>query len=302
MLSDDVKEAYLKAGKIASETRSYARGLVKEGASILELCTAVEETIMSKGGRPAFPCNIDVNEVAAHYSSPIGDKKIIPRGALVKVDLGVHVDGYIADTAVTVSLDPTLEAMVRGADEALKEAILAIRPRAKNGDIGGNIESVIERYGFQPIRNLSGHQMTRFVLHTGKSIPNVRSLGVERIIEDEVYAVEPFLTVRSAKGQIRADDYGIYIYRFHHKEKRLRSAEAKKLLEVIWMEFKSLPFSQRWLKDVLPPEELNVAFKELVKEKCVVGYPILIEETGQTVAQAEHTLIVTKDGCMVTTL
>lgn len=301
MLSDDVTEAYLKAGKIASETRSYAKGLVKEGTSILELCTAVEETIMSKGGRPAFPCNIDVNEVAAHYSSPIGDKKIIPRGALVKVDLGVHVDGYIADTAVTVSLDPTLDAMVRGADEALKEAISAIRPRAKNGDIGGTIESAIERYGFRPIRNLSGHQMTRFVLHTGKSIPNVRGLGFERINEDEVYAVEPFLTVRSAKGKIRADNDGVYIHRLH-KEKRLRSAEAKKLLETISIEFKSLPFSQRWLKDVLPPEELNVAFKELMDKKCVVGYPILIEETGQTVAQAEHTLIVTKDGCMVTTL
>ncbi len=301
MLSDNAIEAYLKAGKIASETRSYARGLVKEGASILELCTAVEKKIMSKGGRPAFPCNIDVNEVAAHYSSPIGDKKIIPRGALVKMDLGVHVDGYIADTAVTVSLDPTLDAMVRGVDEALKEAILTIRPRAKNGDVGGTIERVIERYGFRPIRNLSGHQMTRFVLHTGKSIPNVRVLGLERIIEDEVYAVEPFLTVKSAKGQIRADNDGVYIYRFH-KEKRLRSAVAKKLLETIKMEFKSLPFSQRWLKEVLPPEELNIAFKELVDKKCIVGYPILIEETGQTVAQAEHTLIVTKDGCMVTTL
>jgi methionyl aminopeptidase len=300
LLSYDVIEAYLKAGKIAAETRSYARGLVKEGVSILGLCTAVEETIVSKGGRPACPCNIDVNEVAAHYSSPIGDKKTIPRGALVKIDLGVHVDGYIADTAVTVSLDPALDAMVRGVEEALKEAILAIRPRSRNCDVGGTIESAIERYGFQPIRNLSGHQMTRFVLHTGKSIPNVRSLGFERIIEDEVYAVEPFLTVRSAKGQIRADEDRIYIYRLH-KEKRLRS-EAKKLLEAIRMEFKSLPFSQRWLKDVLPPEELNVAFKELVKEKCVVGYPILIEETGQTVAQAEHTLIVTKDGCMVTTL
>lgn len=301
LLSNDVVEAYMKAGKIAAEARKEARGLVKEGVPILELCSKVEETIRAKGGRLAFPCNVCVNEVAAHYSSPIGDVRTILPGALVKVDLGVHVDGYIADTATTVNLNPGLDAMVRGVEEALNRAIEAVRPGVRTGDIGGAIEKAIEGYGFRPVSNLSGHQMTRFVLHTGKSIPNIRSGGFERISEGDVYAVEPFLTTRGAKGRVRSEEEEVYIHRFH-KEKRLKSVGAKKLLTAIRSEFKSLPFSMRWLTDVLPPSDLEESFRELVEQKCVVGYPVLVEETGQLVAQAEHTLIVTRDGCVVTTL
>jgi methionyl aminopeptidase len=300
MLPDDVVESYMKAGKIAAEVREYARGLVKEGASLLDICSSVEENIIKKGGRPAFPCNVDVNEVAAHYSSPIDDTRTIPRGAIVKVDLGVHINGYIADTALTVSLNPAHTAMVRGVEEALKRAIETIRPRAKNGDIGGAIESTIERYGFRPIQNLSGHQMNRFVLHTGKSIPNVQGLSFDRISEDEVYAVEPFLTTKLGKGQIRSEERDVYIHRFH-KDRTPKSPNARILLDTIRSEYKSLPFSERWLKHLLPKKELDEAFSELLKEKCIVGYPVLVEAAGQIVAQAEHTLIVTKDGCTVTT-
>ena len=193
LLPEDVIESYMKAGRIAGEIRKQVRTLVREGLPVMDLCNKVEEKIIEKGGKPAFPCNVCINEVAAHYSSPIGDERTIPAGALVKVDLGVHIDGYIADTATTVSLNPMFDAMVRGVEEALNRAIETIRPKVRNGDVGGAIEGVIESYGFRPIRNLSGHQMTRFVLHTGKSIPNVQVLGFERISEDEVYAVEPFL-------------------------------------------------------------------------------------------------------------
>jgi methionyl aminopeptidase len=301
MLPEDVVEFYMKAGRIASETRDYARGLVKEGASLLDICSRVEENIIKKGGRPAFPCNVDVNEVAAHYSSPIDDARVIPRGAIVKVDLGVHVDGYVADTALTVSLNPAHAAMVRGVEEALKRAIETIRPRAKNGDIGGAIEKTIESYGFKPIQNLSGHQMNRFVLHTGKSIPNVQSIGFERISEDEVYAVEPFLTTRLGKGQIRSEEREVYIHRFH-KDKTPKSPNARMLLDTIRSEYKSLPFSERWLRHLLRKRELDEAFSELLREKCIVGYPVLVEAAGQIVAQAEHTLIVTREGCVVTTV
>jgi len=301
VLAEDILEAYMRAGKIAAETREHARSLVKEGLPLLELCSKVEEEIREKGGKPAFPCNVCINEVAAHYSSPIGDVRSLPPNALVKVDLGVHVDGYIADTAVTVSLDPELDAMVRGVEEALKRAIETVRPGVRTVDIGEVIEGTIESYGFRPISNLSGHQMTRFVLHTGKSIPNVHGFGFEKISEGDVYAVEPFLTARGAKGRVRSEEREVYIHRFY-REKRLKSTEAKKLLTLIRSEFKSLPFSKRWLTNMLPPKELDESFNELVEQKCVVGYPVLVEETGQLVAQAEHTLIVTKDGCVVTTL
>jgi methionyl aminopeptidase len=142
--------------------------------------------------------------------------------------------------------------------------------------------------------------MNRFVLHTGKSIPNVQGIGFERISEDEVYAVEPFLTTKLGKGQIRSEEREVYIYRFH-KDRTPKSPNARTLFDTIRSEYKSLPFSERWLKHLLPKKELEEAFNELLRQKCIVGYPVLIESAGQIVAQAEHTLIVTRDGCVVTT-
>ena len=300
MLAEDMMESYLEAGRIASEVRKQARNLVREGVPMLSICEDVERLIREKGGLPAFPCNVCVNEIAAHYSSPPNDPSIVPSGSLVKVDIGVHVDGYIADTATTVCLNPEFEPMVQGVNEALEQAVKAVAPGVRTSNIGEVIEKTVEKYGFRPVWNLSGHQMTRFILHTGKSIPNVHSLSFEKIRDDEVFAIEPFLTLRSAKGAVTGREKEAYIHRFL-KEKHLRMAESRKLLAAIRKDFRSLPFSKRWLSSSWP-EETEEAFRELLEEKCVTGYPVLVEETGQLVAQAEHTVIVTKDGCVVTTL
>jgi methionyl aminopeptidase len=300
LLTKDAIEAYIKAGRIASEARRDVEKLVRGGASILDICEGVEKIIMKKGGVPAFPCNVCVNEVAAHYSSPPRDFRVIPEGGLVKVDIGVHVDGYIADTATTVSLNPELDIMVQAVREALERAIKVIVPGIRARRIGETIQGTIEEYGFKPIRNLSGHQITRYILHTGKSIPNIDNFDFNKIEEGEVYAVEPFLTRRSGSGLVAGISKEAHIYRFN-REKRVKTQEAKKLLKIIRVGYRSLPFSKRWLVGKLPDEALDRAFQELIGEKCIASYPVLVEETGEWVAQAEHTLIVTKDGALVTT-
>ncbi len=239
-----------------------------------------------------------VNDVAAHYSSPPKDVKTIPRDAVVKVDLGVQVDGYVADTATTVSLDPQYEGMVHAVNEALEQAIKAVKPKAKIGQVGQTIQSTIEKYGFKPIRNLSGHQMSRYVLHTGKSIPNVGGFMLHSIDEGEVYAIEPFLTLASGEGEVEGTG-NAYIHRFQ-KERRFSNPNTAELLASIKTNYKSLPFSLRWIKDN-GEKKMHEAFNELVAKKCVSSYPVLIEAAGCMVAQAEHTVIVTRDGCTVTT-
>lgn len=248
----------------------------------------------------AFPCNVCVNEVAAHYSSPPHDQRTIPREALVKIDLGVHVDGYIADTATTVSLKPEYDGMVFAVEKALKQVIRTIRPNVTTTQLGQTAKKTIERYGFKPIWNLTGHQLKRHILHAGKSIPSVPKFSMSRIKEGEAFAVEPFLTLSSGSGQVRGVDEA-YIFRYH-KSKPTRSPGAQKLLDWIKKECPHLPFSQRWLKDVLPPGELKPAFKELLANKGISAYPVLVEKNEKVVAQAEHTLIVTERGCVVTTL
>ena len=291
---------YIKAGRIAKEVREEARKIVREGASVLQICETVEKLIIDKGGRLAFPCNICINEVAAHYSPPPGGKKVVPEGSLVKVDLGVHIDGYIADTATSIGFDPKYDDMINAANDALEQAINVLRPGIKLSEVGGIGQKTIERYGFKPIRNLTGHQVARYVIHTGRSIPNVSGFDGFRISEDDVCAIEPFVTTSSASGEVVGGDEA-HIFRFQ-REKSVKSASARILLKEIKSRFRTLPFSERWLKGILPEDELDLTLSELLSNKCLAAYPVLVEASGNVVAQAEHTVIITRDGCVPTTI
>ena len=300
MLSEDALEKYRKAGQIAAKTREVVREFVRERMPIINICEKVEAHIRQNGGKPAFPCNVCVNEVTAHYTSPPGDTKIIPDGAMVKVDIGVQVDGYIADTALTVCFNPEYEALVRSAEEALQRAIQTIRPEVKASEIGTMIQRSIEAHGLKPIWNLTGHQIARYIIHTGKSLPNVSRLNGMKIEVDEVYAIEPFVTIAKAAGEVWEVDEA-YIYRVFGK-KPPKEIYAKQLFEAIKSEFKTLPFAKRWLGSISQLKNLDANFSRLLNSKNIVAYPVLVEKTGKVVAQAEHTLIVTKNGCEVTTV
>jgi len=290
---------YREAGRIASYVRDEGKKLVRPGASVLEVCDEVESMIMDMGGQLAFPCNICINDIAAHYSPPPNATTRIPEEAIVKVDLGVHIDGYIADTATSVGLGFGHEQMIVTAEECLERAIETVKPGVKASEVGGAIEGVVKRHGFKPIWNLTGHQISRYVLHTGKSIPNVSRLNGSKVKEDEVYAIEPFVTLPRAFGEVKGAEE-VYIYRFH-KDRSIKDENAKKLMTAIKNRFRSLPFSARWITDELPKKDFEPAFTKLLNARNITGYPVLMEKSGSIVAQAEHTIIVTSDGCEVTT-
>jgi methionyl aminopeptidase len=298
-LSEDVFKKYERAGKIAREVREEMRRFVREGMPIIEVCEKAEGLIREKGGQPAFPCNVSVNEIAAHYTSPPNDKRVIPQNSLVKVDIGVHLDGYIADTAVTVCFSPEHENLVRTAEEALKVAVKTIYAEISTSKLGAAIQKTIETYGCKPISNLTGHQIGRYLIHTGKSIPNVSHFLGSKIRKGEVVAIEPFVTVANAAGKVKNGNETT-IFRFS-KRKSLKNPHAKRLLSYIEANFKTLPFSERWLKGVVPQENHLVAFQNLLRSKCLMSYPVFIEASGKPVAQAEHTVLVVEDGCVVLT-
>ena len=252
------------------------------------------------GGKPAFPVNVGINEVAAHYTSPPGDISVIPPGSMVKVDFGVHIQGYLADTSVTVHFDPKFEPMVKASQEALQNAIHAFKPGVKMSEIGRIVQSTIERYGYRPIRNLTGHSIERYTIHAGKSVPNVpQLLNGSKILEGEVYAIEPFVTTASAEGEVTNGQYS-YIHRYI-KQKGAKDPEQRKVLEEIHEQFSTLPFAVRWLERKFSRPVAVKAVQDLVRDKCVGSYPVLVEESGRPVAQSEHTVLVTRDGCTVLT-
>jgi len=290
---------YLEAGKMAAQLKDEAAKIVAVGVPLLEVCERLERRAIELGGSPAFPVNIGVNEVTAHYTSPAEDPLTIPENSVVKVDLGVHLDGYIADTAVTFTFNPEYQDLALSAEEALQSATEAIKPGVKVSEIGTIIERSITRLGYRPIRNLMGHRIERYSLHTGKSIPNVSGIEGGMIEEGEVYAVEPFSTLRHAAGVVR-DSAETYIFRYN-RDRRLRSSEAAALLDYVKQEHRFLPFASRWLRSKPLVSSFDQAFRELVKERCIVPYRVLVEASGRPVSQAEHTVIVEKDGCRVIT-
>jgi methionyl aminopeptidase len=287
------------SGKILRETREEMKSQVRENMPVIDLCEKVEGLIRSKGGKPAFPCNVSINEVAAHYTSPPEDTLTIPEGSTVKVDLGVHVDGYVTDTAFTVSFTSEGRSMANTAELALKTALNNIHGDMTLGKIGSLIESTIKNRGFKPISNLTGHSVGRYLIHAGTSIPNVSQSSMTKVRTGEVYAIEPFVTLPDAVGRVD-DSPQATIYRLI-KAKSVKTDSAKKLLKHIETNFRTLPFAERWLIGILPREQHKMAFKELLSSKSVMSYPVFVEVSKKPVAQAEHTVLMKDYGCEVLT-
>lgn len=299
MFDDDALESFHKAGTMVAKLREEVPAMVKPGGMALEICERVEARIRQLGGKPAFPVGVGINDVAAHYTSPPGDKLTIPSHSLVKVDFGIHVKGYVTDTAITVCLEPSYEPLVRAADEALSNAIHAFRPGVKLSEIGRIIQGTITRFGYRPIRNLTGHSIDRYSVHAGKSVPNVGEFNGTKINEGEVYAIEPFVTFQQAHGSVR-DDPHAYIYRFV-KTKGAKEDVEKQILSLIRDRFTTLPFAARWLLDKFPSNIVLANLDSLVRDRCVGSYRVLVEESGMPVAQSEHTVLVERDRSVVLT-
>ena len=292
-------EKFRSSGKILCEAREEMRGYVKEGMLVLDVCEQAEALIRKKGGVPAFPCNVSINEVAAHYTSPPGDKSIIPKDSTVKIDMGVQIDGYVTDTAFTVSFNTEGRRMTAVAEFALRAVIDTIHDDMSTGRIGGIIETAIRNHGFKPISNLTGHSVGRYLIHAGNSIPNVATLAVSKVRTGDVFAVEPFVTQSDAIARVD-DSPQNTIFRLV-RAKSVKTVYAKQLLKHIETSFRTLPFAERWLTGVVPQEHHFEAFKELLISKIVTSYPVFIEASRRPVAQAEHTLLIKKDGCEVLT-
>lgn len=283
-------ENYIKAGKIASEVREYARNQDHTGRTLSEICNDVENEIIKKGGEPAFPVNVSLNDIAAHYTAEPNDPTIVQNTDVLKIDVGVHIDGYIADTAVTVSFDSKYQDLIDIAQRALDEAIGIARSNTRVSDIGRIIEKTITKYGCKPIQNLSGHSLERYTIHAGQSIPNIWTIGHSfNLSVNNVYAIEPFVTTKDGQGIVYEGKvkniFGIA------SRKRTKDQKADEFLEYLWNKFKTLPFALRWVvKDYEEKEALSL-LETLLKKKNVHAYPILVEGSNRIVVQAEHTII-----------
>ncbi len=295
-MSDETLELYKRAGKILSSALKKAKYKIHIGMPLTELCDIVENEIKVSGAEPAFPCNVSINNIAAHDTAEINDERTIPPHSVVKIDGGAHIDGYIVDSAITVSFDPDYDRLLLASQKALSNVLEIIKPGVSLREIGRIVENTIKKYGYKPISNLTGHQISRYVLHAGKIIPNVYSfLEHGEVLEGEIYAIEPFAT--NGKGEVHDLSYS-RIYALFSKPKRIHD-EVDELAVKIWNERKGLPFTPRWyLKDYSNVKQLT---EEMVRRRLAMKYPVLTEVNNSYVSQFEHTIYITKDSALVFT-
>ncbi len=276
------KEAFEKM-KVVLE---YAKSLVKPNAKILEIAEAIERKIFEVGAKPAFPVNIGINEIAAHYTPSINDQTILKEEDMVKIDIGLHIDGYISDNAFTVLVGKNSHPMIEVAKKAVEEARKVLRENVKIKEISEVIENVVSLSGFNVVRNLTGHFLDRYVVH-GISIPNVKNEIDISIPKGQAVAIEVFVT--NGSGWIK-ESSDAQIFQFK-QDRGSRTIEGKKILEMAFKDFEGLPFAKRWLKG-FSTSKVELALKDLVERECLIKYPVLREESNGLVAQWEESFIV----------
>lgn len=287
-------EDYTRAGQIASIVRENARRKNHVGRTLSEICNSIEKEITDNGGYPAFPVNVSLNEIAAHYTAEPNDQIVIKDTDVVKIDLGVHIHGFIADTAVTVSYDSKYDQLVKTAEMSLSEAMKIAKHNTKSSDIGRVIENTITTNGLKPIQNLSGHSLEQYIIHAGKSIPNIKTYGSSfSLSSNQSYAIEPFVTTKEGLGIVyegKTKNIFSLISRKPSKNK-----DADEFIAFLWEKFKTLPFALRWLVSEFEENQAQQLLNYLIKKKNIRAYPILVEGNNQVVSQAEHTVFVTEN-------
>ena len=288
-------QKYKKAGQIAVQVKDYIKPLIKKGMSLLEIAEKIENKIIELGGKPAFPTNLSINEISAHCTPSYNDETLAT--GLLKIDFGVHVDGYASDTAFSVDLENNNKnkKLIETAEQCLKNAIEAIKNEKNLGQIGQVIQTTAEKAGFSPIQNLSGHEIKEYDLHAGINIPNFNNNSPVKL-EDGIYAIEPFTT--TGQGLVyEGKPSGIYQL---VQAKNVRDSNAREILNYIIEEYSTLPFCSRWLVKKFGTRAL-LSLHLIEQAGAIHQYPQLIEKSKSPVAQAEHTIIIQNGKVEMTT-
>ncbi|MHA1616535.1 MAG: type II methionyl aminopeptidase [Candidatus Njordarchaeales archaeon] len=293
-------EDWFTAGQIVAEVLRVTKKL-KPGVYLLRICEELEKMIIKKGAKPAFPVNISINEIAAHYAGLPGDKMKIPEIGLVKLDVGAHVNGAIADAAITIGvggLPPKIQSLLKATESVLIEAISVIKDGIRVNEISNIVWKKAHEFGFGVLVDLGGHSIERWKLHAGIFIPNkpVKGKGV-KLHKGQILAIEPFLVATSRDGSTIPVWEKTHIFAINEKKKSRDT-----FLKVIYRKFNYLPFAARWIvKNQKEYNKLLQRFSMYSKQGLIHFYPPLIEARGAWVAQFEHTVLVKENSAEILT-
>jgi methionyl aminopeptidase len=285
-ISADILKNYMKAGEIGKKVREFARGFVKKDMLLIDIAEKIEGKVFELGGKIAFPLNLSLNEIAAHYTPGLKDET--KAEGLLKVDLGVEVGGFIADLAFSFDLtdDKKYSEMIKFNEFVLGEALKKLEVGCAVKIIGNTIGELVQKDGrYKVIRNLAGHGLDEDNIHAGMTISNLKNENNAEL-EDCAVAIEPFLT--TGAGEIyEGKPSEIYVLQ---QERMPRDRDVRNLLAHIKENYRTKPFCKRWLEKAAIPK-VNFCLSILVKEGIIYNFPVLVEKEKKAVSQAEHTIV-----------
>ncbi len=293
-LNKEELEELKKACKISAQALDYGKNLIKKGNNLLDVTKKTDEKIIRLGGKIAFPSQVSMNQIAAHFcptknNNPVFDNQI------VKLDVGAHINGFIGDNACTVDLSGENNELVKASREALNNAIKIIEPGITLGELGRTIQETIMNFGFSPVRNLSGHGLGKFEVHTKPTVPNYDNGDETEIKKGDIFAIEPFAT--NGHG-IVIETSNPTVFSFVQK-KPVRDMTTRQILKKI-ENYKGLPFAKWWIEEKFPLFRVNLALRQLENLGIIKGYPPLAERDNGLISQAENTILVDKKAIVLT--
>ena len=250
----DKLEKWKEAGKLAHDALHFGEKLIEEGKSMLDITEKIENYVYDNGGKLAFPTNLAINNVGAHWTPSTKTTEKFQKGDLVKLDVGVHIDGYIGDNALTVEVGTEKYGkLIDTSREALNAAIEVAGPGINVGMIGYAVQTTIENRGYKPIANLTGHGIKRYNLHSGISVPNVKENGGAVLKPGDIIAIEPFVTDGAGRvgGKRNSNIYHV------RQVRNIRDEKAAEMIDEIQHRYKGLPFAERWLHDIQTNDATN---------------------------------------------
>jgi len=302
IVNEEEKDDAILAGKIAAKAIVYGKSIIRPDVKMVEVLDQIERFVKDNGGEMAFPAQIALNEIAAHYCPLADDIYTFKPTDIIKLDLGVHINGMIADTAATVIFKEDnnryeeLLNIKNASEEALHNVLKYIRPGVTLGEIGLIIQETIARYDLSPVRNLSGHGLGKYSIHEHPTIPNFDSRDKHELEDNQLIAIEPFAT--NGHGMI-FESSNATLYSLDQM-KGVRGNMTREVLQDI-QKFKNLPFTTRWLTTKHSFSKVRYALNDLKNLDMVHEYPPLIEAGKGAVSQSEHTVIV-REKPIITTL
>ncbi|KAH0807046.1 Clan MG, family M24, aminopeptidase P-like metallopeptidase [Histomonas meleagridis] len=305
-----------EGGLIHEQVRDWAlqHDIIRPGVKLFDMCAQIEEAVRRQvqfhppDRGLAFPCGCSLNNTAAHYT-PISaaDETVLGTSDVMKIDFGVSINGHIIDSAFTVCFDDRFKPLIEASREATNKAIRMAGPDVRICEISNTIDEIISSYQIElnnkiiplkPVRNLTGHQMAYYKVHSGKFIPISKAPPGqeynERMEIGELYALETFATT----GDGVVFDQGPpshFMLTSHSNQIHVKNGSQKDLVDCIQRNFKTLAFCQRFL-DKAEQTDYKLTLDQLVKLKAVDPYPPLCDIEGSYVSQHEHCFVILEKG------